>query len=51
MTRNAGAAVSRGEYVWFLDDDDWILPNALNEMRASASQSDGASRLSEHDKL
>jgi glycosyltransferase involved in cell wall biosynthesis len=34
--RLAGLKQARGEYVWFVDSDDWLVPGALGEVVASA---------------
>lgn len=36
VARNTGAALARGAYLHFLDDDDWMLPNALENLRTLA---------------
>ena len=30
--RNSGVAQATGDYIWFIDSDDWIEPGMLSEM-------------------
>lgn len=32
MARNNGLAVAEGDYVWFVDSDDWLAEGALNDL-------------------
>lgn len=34
MARNNGMAVARGEYIWFVDSDDWIAENCLGRLKS-----------------
>lgn len=38
--RNTGVARARGEYVHFVDDDDWLSPRALERLHARAEETD-----------
>ena len=41
VARNKGAAMARADWVIFVDADDWLLPNAIEELATAAAQSPG----------
>lgn len=42
VARNAGAAIAEGRYLHFLDDDDWMLPGAFEDLWGLARTSHAA---------
>jgi glycosyltransferase involved in cell wall biosynthesis len=38
--RNAGMKTACGEYIFFLDSDDWLMPNALEVLKNEANVND-----------
>jgi glycosyltransferase involved in cell wall biosynthesis len=42
IARNVGAAASQGKYLHFLDDDDWMMPGAFDELISVAEKTKAA---------
>lgn len=46
--RNDGLSIAKGEYVFICDSDDWMFPDALEKMYASAKKQDADSVIADH---
>ena len=38
--RNTGLKVAKGEYIWFVDSDDYIIPNCLGKLLKEAEENE-----------
>jgi glycosyltransferase involved in cell wall biosynthesis len=45
VARNTGAALSRGDWLFFLDDDDYVLPGAFAALLETARQKPNAAEV------
>jgi glycosyltransferase involved in cell wall biosynthesis len=45
VARNTGAAIAQGDYLHFLDDEDWLAPGALRALQDLAARNSSAGLL------